>query len=107
MLALAALMMAQVATARVNLLMATDVAHSEGRVPPIVPPLVVPGVSPAPTLLDYFDSSGTPTTDTQAWGNSIHCDPADLHRVYFHDDVTSNFTCYLLLDKPRCSVHTT
>ena len=85
MLALAAFMMAPVATARANLMTATEVAHSGGQPPSLPSPLVVPGVSPATTLLGYFDSSGTLTTDTQAWGDSIHCDPADLHRVYFQN----------------------
>ena len=66
MLALSAFMMAPVATARVNLMMATEVAHSGGQAPLLISPLVVFGASPAPTLLDYFDSSGTLTTDTQA-----------------------------------------
>lgn len=42
---------------------------------------------PPATLFDYFapPAANTPASDSAAWGDSIHTDPGDLHRVYFQN----------------------
>lgn len=37
-----------------------------------------------PTLLDFFEPP-TPENEETFWGDDIHTDPADLHRVYFQN----------------------
>jgi hypothetical protein len=37
-----------------------------------------------PTLLDFFEPP-TPENEETFWGDDIHTDPANLHRVYFQN----------------------
>ena len=42
--------------------------------------------TPVSTLLDYFDgATAASTVDRREWGDSIHDDPGDLHRVYYQN----------------------
>jgi hypothetical protein len=45
-----------------------------------------PAPPPNSTLLDYFDgTTAASTVDRREWGDSIHNDPGNLHRIYYQN----------------------
>jgi hypothetical protein len=61
------------------------VAGHPFRTDPIHPTkLYPPPTSLQPTLLDFFEPP-IPENEETFWGDDIHTDPADLHRVYFQN----------------------
>ena len=37
------------------------------------------------SLLDHFEALSDASSDLQEWGDSIHADPNELHRIYFEN----------------------
>ena len=66
--------------ADIPVLMAIPVAS------PILAAAVTTPATTLHTLLDHFDeTTAASTVDRREWGNSIHDDPGDLHRVYYQN----------------------
>ena len=50
------------------------------------PSVLVPTTVSTPTLLDFFAPSSESSPEySSSWGDSIHDDPGDLHRVFFQN----------------------
>ena len=65
---------------------ASSTSPQTNRISPTCPVPTAP-TRPVPTsLFDYFSFASDKTTDdTSTWGDSIHEDPAELHRIYFQN----------------------
>ena len=50
-----------------------------------IPPTISTVPAPPTNMMDYFPTPVSPRNMQSAWGDSIHQDPSEYHRVYFQN----------------------